>query len=112
MLGRALDERAGHRSAAAQIETQARNCRAVFFHCGNKVMHERRGATRPRDMLAINKLDGLGCFEMQLKNAAATGKHRRDESMVETGRVVERRRHPHHVIGSKVQISGVGAFRE
>ena len=75
-------------------------------------MHERRGSTRPRDVFAIDELDGFGCLEMQLKHATAAGKHGRDEPMVETGRVIEGRWHPHHVIGGKVQIGGVGALRE
>ena len=75
-------------------------------------MHERCGSARPRNVLAIDELDGFGCFEMQLKHATAAGKHGRDEPVVETGRVVEGRRHPHHIIRGKIQIGGVGMLRE
>ena len=100
----AVDERPGHRRAAAGVQHVGGQ---RLVRMGVQVLHdvvdERRGAHGPGGALGVDEVDGVLHGEVLHEHGSAAQKHRRHETVEEAHGVVQRCRHPHDVVGGALE---------
>ena len=99
-----------HRSPSAQIETQRIVSDVSFFKKFEKVVNEGCRPMRPGASLAANEIERFARRILLLQRHAAPKQERRYETVIETGRMIERRGHPHAILRPQIENRKICAF--